>query len=134
MADELVQVAACIRDQAELERVRPQLRERGQDVLEELEVVRVLPRTRHLDRALVGVTAVAAHAADDLLREEDPDLLVVVELRMAFQRRNGVSPSLGVALGVELQAEPLAEPPVALRAEIGPGLGDREVDVEENCA
>src|SRR6476619_4639352 len=38
----------------------------------------------------------------------------------------------GVARGIEVEAEALAEPPVSLRPELRPRPGDREVDVEEN--
>src|SRR5439155_22412457 len=99
---------------------------------EDLEVLRVFPGTRPLGRSFVGAIRVAAHAADDLLREEGPDLLVVVELRMALERLDGVRPRLRVSGRVELEPEPPAESPVALRAEIGARLGNREVDVEEN--
>ena len=130
----VVEVAPGVRDEAKLEPVRAELVEGGQDVFEELEVVRMLPGARHLDRTLVGALGVAAHAADDLLREENPDLLVVVELRVAFEGRDCVRTGLAVALWVELEPETLPESPVALRPEIGPRLGDREVDVEENGA
>src|SRR6266480_4033266 len=134
VGDELVQVAAGVRDEAELEAVRAQLRERRQDVLEDLEVVRVLPGPGHLDCAFVGALGSAAHAPNDLLGEQHPDLLVVVELRMPLERRDGVRASLAVALRVELEPEALAEPTVALRPEIRTWLGNREVDVEENGA
>src|SRR6266498_3020902 len=42
--------------------------------------------------------------------------------------------SLAVSSGIELEAEPLAEPPIALRPGIRAGFGDREVDIEENRA
>src|SRR4051795_9420725 len=121
--DELIEIASRIRDEAELEPVLTELRERRQDVFEDLEVVRVLPCACHLDRAFVGAIGVAAHAADDLLSEEHPNLLVVVELRVPLERRDGVRPRIRVALGFELDPEPLAQPLVALRAEIGAGLG-----------
>ncbi len=47
---------------------------------------RVLPGTRHLDRRGVGV-ADPAHPLDDPLGEQHPELLVVVELRMALEAR-----------------------------------------------
>src|ERR671934_87858 len=50
--------------------------EHGQRVLVQLEVRRVQPALRHLDGALVRRVRVAAHPADDLLGEYDPDLLV----------------------------------------------------------
>jgi hypothetical protein len=134
VGDERLQVAAGVRDEAELEPPGPQVGERRQDVLEDLEVVRVLPGARHLDGALVRPVGVAAHAADDLLREEHPDLLVVVELRVPLEGPHGMCARLTVALGIEIQAEPLAEAPVALGTQIRARLGDREVDVEENCS
>ena len=57
----------------------------------------------------VGV-ADPAHALDDPLREEDPDLLVVVELGVPLQRRERGAARFVVARGIELEAVPLAEP------------------------
>jgi hypothetical protein len=51
---------------------------------------------------------------------------------MPLERRDGVSTRLGVARRIELEAEAPAEALIALRPEIGPRLGNREVDVEEN--
>src|SRR5262249_42427943 len=82
--------------------------------------------------ALVGAVGVAAHASDDLLREEHPDLLVVVELRVPFQRPDCAGARLAVALGVELEIEALAEAPIALGPEVRARLGDREVDLAED--
>src|SRR6266446_78788 len=92
------------------------------------------PGARHLDGAFIGAVRVAAHAADDLLGEENPDPLVVIELRVPLERRDGVRTRFAVAPRIENEAEALTEPPVALRPEIGPRLGDREIDVEENGA
>ena len=85
-----------------------------------------------LDRARVRSLGVAAHPADDLLGERDPDLVVVLELRMALERRVRGEPGRLVPLRVERQAVPLAEPPVPLRPELGTGQREREVDVEED--
>ena len=59
-------------------------------------------------RAPVGV---AAHAADDVLGERDPDLLVVHELGVRAQIGERGEPRLLVAVGIE--AEPVAVPPRA---------------------
>src|SRR6185437_11027425 len=56
------------------------------------------------------------------------------ELGMPLERRDRMSPRLAVPPGVELEAETLAQPTVALRPEIGARLGNCEVDVEENGA
>src|SRR6476661_6471283 len=95
--------------------------------------MRVLPGAGHLGRAGVGV-ADAAHPFDDPLREEDPDLLVVLELRMALERRERGPARLVVATGIELEAVLPAEALIPLRTEVGPRLRDREVDVEDNGA
>ena len=65
--------------------------------------------------------------------KSDPDLLVVVELRMPLEGLDGGGSGLGVAARVELEPEALAEELVALRPEVGPRLDEREVDVEEDC-
>ena len=132
--DEGVEVAAGVRDEPELQPLRAQLLQHGRRVLEQLEVLGVLPGPRHLDRALVGAVGVAAHAADDPLGEGDPDLLVVLELGMALDPLDRPLARLAVARRVELEAEALAQAAVALGAELRPGPGDREVDVEENCS
>ena len=75
--------------------------------------------------------AVTAHAADDVLREADPDLLVVLELRMVLEILDRGRPGLGVAVGVERQPVMLAGRPVALGSS-RPELDEREVDVEED--
>ena len=82
----------------------------------------------HARRAL----AVAAHAADDVLREQHPQLLVVLELRVPPQVVQRRQPRLLVAAGIEAEAVPLAEPPVPLRPELRPRSRQREVDVEEH--
>src|SRR5438105_15651381 len=95
-------------------------------------MVRVRPCLRHLDGAVVGRVRIAAHAADDPLRERDPDLLVVVELRMTLERRDRGLARLLVARGVEYEPMPLAEPPIALGTELRSRPREREVDVEED--
>ena len=120
--DELVEVAARVRDEPELEPARAQLGEHRQRVLVELEVLGVLPGPRHLDRALVGRVGVAAHAADDPLGERDPDLLVVLELRVApdaLDRRSRAPRRSGTGRARARSARPAAGSPRA-RAP-GPG-------------
>ena len=51
---------------------------------------------------------------------------------MALERPERGTPRVFVAGRVERQAVALAEPLVALRAEVGTGLRDREVDVEDH--
>ena len=58
---------------------------------------RVLPGASHLDSRLVGTLRVAAHPADDPLREQHPDLLVVIELRMPLDRLDRRGARLGSA-------------------------------------
>src|SRR5205085_1272804 len=94
-------------------------------------VLCVLPGAGHLDGAAVRV-AVAAHAFDDALGEEDPDLLVVLELRVALERRKGRPPRVLVACRIERQPVPGAEPRIALGPEVGPRPRDREVDIEDH--
>ena len=96
--------------------------------------MRVLPGPRHLDGALVRAFGVAAHAADDPLRESDPDLLVVAEIRVLVEPFDGLSPRCGVQRRVEFEPEPPAEPLVPLRTEVRARLRQREVEVEENGA
>jgi hypothetical protein len=76
---------------------------------------------------------VSSHTADDVLGEEDPDLLVVLELGVVPQILDCGDTSLVVPGRVEIEAASLAGALVPLRPEQGPGLAEREVDVEENC-
>ena len=130
---ERVEVAARVRDEPELDALRAQLLQHRRRVLEQLEVLGVLPGPRHLDRALVGAVGVAAHAADDPLGEGDPDLLVVLELWVALDPLHRPLARLAVARGIELEAEALAQTAIALGTELRPRARDREVDVEEDC-
>ena len=98
-----------------------------------LEVVGVLPRTCHLGRGGVGIAA-AAHAHDDALGEEHPQLLVVVELGVPFERIERGPPGLVVQRGVEREPISAPDPDVAVGPEVRPGHGDREVDVEDDGA
>ena len=129
--DEDVEVAAGVRQQAELEVPGAEVVEHRQRVLEELEVVGALPGACHLEGARIRVAG-AAHALDDPLGEEHPDLLVVVELRVPLQRRDRVAARLLVAVRLELEAEPRAEPAVTLGPEVGARLREREVHVEDD--
>src|ERR671914_128076 len=130
--EELAQVAPRVRDEAELEAVAAQLLEHGQNVLVEIEVLGALPRARHLDRAFARPRDLSPHANDDLLRERDPDFLVVDELRMALDALERCGARISVAGGFELEAEPLAETAVTLGTEFRPRPRQREVDIEEN--
>ena len=134
MLDELLEIAAGVRDQAELEVMATKLFEDGKRILVELEVLGSLPEQRHLDGTFAGAARVAAHPEDDSLRERDPDLVVVLELGVALEIVDRGAARIFVARGVEDDSEALAETPVSLGAEIRPGLGEREVDVEEDGA
>src|SRR5436309_3150571 len=132
VCDECAQVAPGVRDEPELEALGPQLRQHGQRVLVELEVLSVLPGLRHRDGAIVGRVSVAAHPADDPLGECDPDLLVVLELRVALDALDGPLAGGRVTRRVQLQPKSLAESLVPLGPELRPRPGDRKVDVEED--
>src|SRR5262249_16292562 len=107
--------------------------EHGRRVVVELEVHRLRPAALHLDGGGVRV-ALAAHAADDPLREEHPDLLVVIDLRVTLDLGERRRPRGLVARRVEVEPVPPAELAVAVRAEVRPRTGDREVDVEDDRA
>ena len=110
MADERVEIAAGVGDKPELQPLLLQLSEHRHDVVVELEVPRVLPAAHDLTRDDGHLRAVAAHAADDVLGEAHPDLLVVVELGMPLEIVDRSRPCVPVQLRVELQAVRLAEP------------------------
>ena len=130
--DELVEVALPVRDKPDPEPMPPQLLEDGQRILVQGEVLVTLPLAHHVHGARPRTGRAPAHSEDDLLREGDPDLLVVHQVALARQRLDRVDPSLRVALGVELEAVPLADAPVPLRPELRPGAKEREVDVEQD--
>src|SRR5581483_11264376 len=132
--DEGAEIPAGVRDETDPQPVATQLLEHGKRVLEELEVVRVLPEGDHLDGALADAGPRSAHAADDVLGEGDPELVVVLELRVALEIRLRRVAGVVVAPRIEDELEPCAEPPVPLRPELGTGSNEREVDVEEDRA
>src|SRR5687767_6611987 len=132
VGDELVQVAAAVRDQADLDAVLPQRGERGQRVLVERETLVLLPGTDELLGAGARPFGVAAHPAHDLLREDDPQLVVVLVVRMALQPVERGEAGVLVALRVEREPMPLADLAVPLGAELGARPREREVDVEEH--
>src|SRR5204862_2400195 len=80
-----------------------------------------------------AMSALPAHAADDVLSEPDPHFFVVVELRMVLEVDQRGGACLCVEIGIELEPETESRVPIALRAEQRPRLRDREVDVEEDC-
>ena len=128
-----VEVALPVGDETDPKVVAPERIERRQRVLVEEEVLVPLPLTDHVDRAAADGVTLAPHAADDVLREADPDVLVVNELRVpleAVERRMA-----GGLVERRVEREPVAGPyaPVALRPELGARPEQREVDVEENC-
>src|SRR4029078_10301953 len=128
------EVASRVGDEADLQILGSQQVEHWKRVLVELEVRRVLPGARHLDGAFVGGVGVAAHAPNDPLGERDPDLLVVLELRVAADALDRLLAGCCVARGIEVEGEALAETAVPLRPELRPWPRDREVDVEEDRA
>ena len=134
VSDEGLEVSNAVRDQRELQVEPAQLLEDGQRVLVEVEVAVLLPGALDRGGAFARPLALAAHTADDPLGEGDPNLLVVLQLRVPLERRDGRGSRVLVAGRVELEAELLAAPPVALRPELGPRASEREVDVQEDCA
>ena len=91
-----------------------------------------LPLPHHVHRARSGASRVASHPEHDLLRERDPDLLVVNEIALARQRLDRIDPRLRVALRVEDETVAFANSPVSLRPELRSRSKEREVDVEED--
>ena len=113
---------------------RAELGERRQRVVVELEVLVLAPSPRVISRAISRTFGpVAAHAADDVLREAHPDLLVVVELRDASgcrgRPRRGPRDSAPESSSSPWRARRLLVPGPA---EERPRLGEGEVDVEED--
>src|SRR5690242_13759706 len=132
MTRERVDVAGRVRDKADLQACAAQLVQHGNDVVVQLEVLVPLPAARDLDRALVRGGRLSSHAANDPLREREPDLVVVLEVGMAFERGQRRLPSLLVTGRVEREPVSRSGAHVSLRPELGPGTGEREVDVEED--
>src|SRR5205807_10018046 len=120
VGDEGLEVSNTVRDERELQAEPPQLLEDGQRVLVEVEVAVLLPGALDRGGAFARPLSLTAHTADDPLGERDPDLLVVLQLRVPLERRDGRGPRVLVAGRVELEAELLAAPPVALRLQLGP--------------
>ena len=104
----------------------------GQRVLVQLEVLRVLPALGDLLGDRSDLVALPSHAPHDVLGEAHPDLLVMVELRMVLEIQDGSFSRLAVLGGIERQPVALPCQPVALGAELGAGLREGEVDVEED--
>ena len=127
-------VAARVRDQAEAEAVAPELTEDRSDVVVELEVRRVLPGVDDLDRERADAGPAAAHAAHDVLGEPDPDLLVVLQLGVMSEVDDRRRP--GAVVERSSSSRPWRAPAVRypIGPSSGPGLGDREVDVDEDGA
>ena len=68
-------------------------------VVVEVEVGVDLPAADHVGRARPRAVGIAAHPADDVLREGDPDLLVVDELGVRAQILEGGKPRSLVPIG-----------------------------------
>ncbi len=107
-------------------------REGGQRIVVEREVVVPLPAAHHFDRTCTAITGLAAHPDHDLLGEEDPDLLVVDELRMLLNLFDRRQTSPFVTRRVELEAVLLTELLVTLRPELRPRMEQREVDIKDH--
>ena len=103
VAGELVEVALAVRHEPDPQAVRAERLEGGQSVVVEEEVLVPLPLPHELDGARAREHRIAAHALDDVLREADPELLVVDELRMALQVLERREPRVLVARAVERQ-------------------------------
>ena len=135
VARELLEVALAVRDQADPSPCARSDCERRQGIVVEVEVGMNLPAPHHVDRAGTAPRGVAAHPADDVLGEGDPDLLVVHELGVRpADPSSAASRAVLVARRVEVEPVRRADAPVRLRPELGPGPREREVDVEENRA
>ena len=132
--DELVEISLAVRDEPDLQAVSPELVEHGDRIVVEGEVLVLLPRSDHVGRALPGAVCVSAHAANDVLGERDPDLVVVHQLALALQLGDRRRPSGVVALGCEHEPVPLPHAAVSLRPELRPGSKEGEVDIEQHCA
>ena len=91
-----------------------------------------LPLPHDVERARPRARAAATHALHDLLRERDPQLLVVDEVGVSLEVLDRGPSRIVVPLGLEAQAMAGADPAVALRPELRPGPEQREVDVEQN--
>ena len=129
---ELLEVALAVRDEAELEAVRPQHLEGRQRVVVEEEVLVLLPLAHDRGRARARAFVVAAHAADDVLREADPEVLVVRELGMVLQVIEGGQSGRVVPLRDRAPGRAARRsariPPAPARAR----PEEREVDVEQD--
>ncbi len=95
--------------------------------------MRVRPPSLHLHGSAIGVPR-ASHPDDDPFGEEHPDLLVVVELGMTLDLGEGRRPCLLVPGRIEVEAVAEPEPVVTLRPEVRPRPGQREIDIEDDCA
>src|SRR5438874_1881425 len=129
---ERVDVPCGVRDQAYLQPRAAQHVEHGNDVVVQLEVLVQFPAARDLDRAIVRGGRCSPHAENDPLGEREPDLVVVLEVRVALERGQRRLPSFLVTGRIEREPVSRSRAHVSLRPELGPGTGEREVDVEED--
>src|SRR5207248_1013390 len=118
----------------ELEPARAKLLENRRDVFVELEVLRHLPPSLDLLRALGRDRPSPTQRDEDVHRERVPDRIVVQQLRMALEIQRRSLASLLVTRNVELDAVSRRDTCIPLRRQLGPGAAEREVDVEENGA
>jgi len=120
VAGELADVARGVRNEADAEARAAKRGERVQDVVVELEVLVPFPAARDLARAVVGRVGVAAHPADDPLREAEPDLVVVLELGMSAKIDEGGVARRFVTAGLEPEPVAIAGADVPIGPELGP--------------
>src|SRR5262245_61816361 len=132
MPREPLEVALPVRDEGDPEPAGTERLERRKRVLVEEEVLVPLPFADDLDRALPRALRVASHPANDLLREADPQVLVVDEIGMTLQRLDRSASGVVVERAVEGQPMSGADALVPRRPELGPRPEEREVDVEED--
>jgi len=91
-----------------------------------------LPAARDVDGARVRRGLLPAHAEHDALGEREPDLVVVVELRVPLEMLERRVTRVSEAGCIERQPVPHSGAHVALRAELRARLCEREIDVEED--
>ena len=134
VGDELVEVPRRVREQPDLQpALRAASTSAGSASSYSSKCAECAQRRSISTAAAIGV-APAAHAEDDPLGEEHPDLLVVVELGMPLHLRERRRARLVVPRRVELEPVAAPELPVPVRPEVRPRPCEGEVDVEDDRA
>ena len=85
MDDELLQIATPIRHQPDLQLVLAERGKRGQCVVVEREALVQLPGPHEILGTRTRPLGVPSHPPHDRLREDDPELVVVLQLGMPLQ-------------------------------------------------